>query len=57
MENRELTIAGIGTLFVGAIMLGSMAVGVDSTGTAGLGLGVVLGIAIAMAIEVALGRR
>ena len=57
MENRELTIAGIGTFFVGAIMLGSMAVGIDSTATVGLGLGVVLGIAIAMAIDVALGRR
>jgi hypothetical protein len=62
MEIRQLiavgmVIAGIGALIVGAMILGGMDFSNELAGIMRIGLGVVIGMALAMAIDVALGRR
>jgi len=62
MEIRKLiavgmVIAGIGALIVGAMILGGMDFSNELAGIMRIGLGVVIGMALAMVIDVALGRR
>ncbi len=52
-----MVIAGIGALIVGAMILGGMDFSNELAGIMRIALGVVIGMALAMAIDVALGRR